>query len=67
MSLLIATLNVQGMTDYIKPECIVEWMTRRKIDILCLQETYATPTSALDWPRNFVRHRLFHSYGTNHS
>ena len=42
MTLQIATLNAQGMTNRMKRQQIADWMIRKNIDILCLQETYAT-------------------------
>ena len=42
MALQIATLNAQGMTNRMKRQQIADWMIRKNIDILCLQETYAT-------------------------
>ena len=54
MTLQIATLNVQGMTNRMKRQQIADWMIRKNIDILCLQETYATAensTSQLQFPK----------------
>ena len=42
MTLQIATLNAQGMTNRMKRQQIADWMIRKNIDILCLRETYAT-------------------------
>lgn len=66
MTLQIATLNVQGMTSALKRQRTADWMIRNRIDILCLQETYATPANS-NWKSEFPQHMIFHAYGTNHS
>ena len=66
MTLQIANLNAQGMTNRMKRQQIADWMIRKNIDILCLQETYATDENS-NWQLQFPKHSIFHAYGTNHS
>ncbi len=40
--LSIASLNVRGLHDYIKRNTIYKWCSDKKLDIVCLQETYCT-------------------------
>ena len=49
-----------------KRQQIADWMIRKNIDILCLQETYATAENS-NWQLQFPKHSIFHAYGTNHS
>ena len=65
MELHIVTQNVQGMGSPVKRQLVADWMSRERIDVLCLQETYAV--SGCDWCREFPYHTVFHAYGTNHS
>ena len=62
----IATLIAQGMTNRMKRQQIADWMIRKNIDILSLQETYATAENS-NWQLQFPKHPIFHAYGTNHS
>ena len=66
MTLQIATLNVQGMTNRMKRQQIADWMIRENIDILCLQETYATAENS-NWQLQSPKQFIFHAYGTNNS
>ena len=49
MSILIVTLNVNGMSENNKRNAIYYWCRKKKIDIVCLQETHSTDKVELKW------------------
>ena len=42
--MVMATLNIQGMKEVMKREEVEEWMVRRGVDVLALQETHIPET-----------------------
>jgi exonuclease III len=40
MSIVIVTLNMNGMSDNNKRNAIYYWCRKKNIDIVCLQETH---------------------------
>jgi len=53
MSIVIVTLNVNGMSDNNKRNAIYHWCRKKKIDIVCLQETHSTDKVELKWKREW--------------
>lgn len=61
----LLTLNVRGFNDYVR-QATADFMDRHKADIICIQETYAEQDNP-QWQQQFPNHRMYHSFGTNHS
>ena len=49
MSIKIACINVNGLQLNKKRNCIFEWLSSRKFDIICLQETHCTDENVNRW------------------
>lgn len=60
MSIVIVTLNVNGMSDNNKRNAIYYWCRKKKIDIVCLQETHSTDKVGLN---SMWNHGLSNSRG----
>ena len=66
MSFSIASLNVNGMVDDKKRNAIFYWYRKKKIDILCLQETHSSPETELKWGKEWVG-KSFWNHGSSNS
>ena len=53
MAWTIATLNVNGLRDYQRRDMIFNYLTRKKIAIVCLQETHSEVRDELSWRKQW--------------
>ena len=60
------SLNVRGMRTKKKRECLFNWLSNQKAEILFLQETYSTQSIEAQWRRDFEGD-FFFAHGSNHS
>ena len=49
MSLSVASINVNGLRDNKKRNCIFLWLINHKYDFVCLQETHCTYQTVEKW------------------
>ena len=66
MSIVIVTLNVNGMSDNNKRNAIYYWCRKKKIDIVCLQETHSTDKVELKWKREWGSNSIW-NHGLSNS
>ena len=62
----IASINVRGLGDYRKRTSVYNWLHKKKIDIIYLQETHSTEQNEQLW-KNQWRGKTYMSHGTNNS
>ena len=53
MSLSVASLNVNGLRDNNKRNCIFLWLSRHKYDLVCLQETHCNYQTVEKWKKEW--------------
>jgi len=64
--LQIVTFNVKGIKDYYKRMKLFKWCSKKKFDIICLQETHCEKETIEDWKREW-KGDIIASYGTHNS
>ena len=47
--LVLFSLNVRGIQEEKKRKELFNWLKLKKLDIICLQETYSTPEDVKKW------------------
>ena len=62
----ILSLHVRGIRSFEKRKAIFNWLTKKKSDIIFLQETYSTPGVENHWKSQW-RGDVFFSHGSEHS
>ena len=53
MSLYVASININGIRDNKKRNCIFHWLIKQKYDLVCLQETHCTEQSVYKWEKEW--------------
>ena len=66
MSIVIVTLNVNGMSDNSKRNATYHWCRKKKIDVVCLQETHSTEKVELKWKREWGTNSIW-NHGLSNS
>ena len=67
MTLHIASINVNGLRDKKKRMCIFSWLSKRKYDIICLQETHGTDKETQKWENEWKTFKGSNSIWNNWS
>ena len=49
MACAIGSLNVNGLRDYHKRDLLFNYLTRKKIAVICLQETHSVEDDEMAW------------------
>ena len=66
MNAKMIAVNVHGIRSYTKRQKVFNWLTRKNVDIMLLQETYSTKEVERYWKQQWKGKMVF-SHGTNHS
>jgi len=53
MSLSVASINVNGLRDNRKRNCIFLWLIKHKYDLMCLQETHCNYQTVEKWKKEW--------------
>ena len=65
-SLSICTLNVRGIRNRLKRKSLFDLLKKKRLDIICLQETYIIEKDVDQWEREWGG-LIFHSSVSTHS
>ncbi len=67
IKLSLATINVRGLNDNKKRKTIYQWIRDKRINISCLQETFATKGVIKKFERDWKGHSFHAPSNSNHS
>ena len=62
----IISVNVKGIRTFAKRQKVFNWLARKKVDVILLQETYSTVEVERYWKHQW-KGDMYFSHGTTHS